>query len=69
MLILSKSLPLLSNLKTLEISVNQTAISDDGLRAVFKSISGLSNLESISFGLSQLRINKIDTIDILGSSL
>jgi len=46
-----------------------TGISDEGLTAVAKSIKGLKNLESVSFGLGETIIEKDNTLEELGASL
>jgi len=59
----------MKNLQKFDIEVYKTAISDEGLSAIFKSVSGLEFLSSLSFGLGETTINRIETINELGQAI
>ena len=55
----------MTNLKVFELHVNKTGVSDEGLLAVFKSVKFLTNLTTLSLALSEVTIDKDETLEAL----
>ena len=55
----------MTSLKVFELHVNKTGISDEGFLAVFKSVKFLTNLTTLSLALSEVTIDKDETLEAL----